>query len=65
MTAAFSEYLTITSTASATIEFMDPCPSPESVNSVPQTNPADYLYTGQSPKMQFTLTPFIVEPPEP
>ena len=42
---------------------MDPCPSPESVNSVPQTNPADYLYTGQSPKMQFTLTPFIVEPP--
>ena len=63
MTAAFSEYLTITSTASATIEFMDPCPSPESVNSVPQTNPADYLYTGQSPKMLFTLTPFIVEPP--
>ena len=29
VTAAFSEYLTITSTASATIEFLDPCPKPE------------------------------------
>ena len=26
-------------------------------------NPVDYLYTAQAPKMQFTLIPFIVEPP--
>ena len=63
VTAVFSEYLTIKSTASAQIEFLNPCPIPESVNSVTQTNPVDYLYTAQSPKMQFTLTPFLVEPP--
>ena len=33
------------------------------MDSVIQTNPADYLYTAQNPKMSFTLTPFIVEPP--
>ena len=58
------EYTQIVSEVSTTtIEFLDPCPIPESVNSVTQTNPVDYLYTAQSPKMQFTLTPFLVEPP--
>jgi len=52
----------VTSTASASIEFLDPCPIPESVTSVSQTNPVDYYYTAQVPKMQFTLTPFLVEP---
>ena len=57
------EYPQIASDVSATtIEFLDPCPIPESVTSVPQTNPVDYLYTAQAPKMHFTLTPFEVEP---
>ena len=63
VTAALAEYSSVSATANAQIEFLDPCPDPESVDSVIQTNPADYYYTAQAPKMQFTLTPFIVEPP--
>ena len=33
------------------------------MDSVTQTNPVNYLYTAKSPKMQFTLIPYIVEPP--
>ena len=47
----------------AYILFKDPCPDPESVVMTIQTNPAAYLYTAQSPKMQFTMTPFVVSPP--
>ncbi len=28
-----------------------------------QTNPADYYYTAQNPKMLFNLKPFVVSPP--
>ena len=37
--------VTTTDDATATIEFLDPCPDPESVVSVLQTNPVDYYYT--------------------
>ena len=62
--AFLTNYPTTTSaTKTAQIKFMDPCPDPESVLSVLQTNPADYYYTLQSPKMKFTLKPYVVEPP--
>ena len=58
------EYTQIVSLISTVqIEFIDPCPDPESVTSVIQANPADYLYTFKAPKMQLTLSPFVVEPP--
>jgi len=44
--AFLTEYaVTTTDDATATIEFLDPCPDPESVVSVLQTNPVDYYYT--------------------
>ena len=50
--AYFVEYTQIVSEVSqTTIDFKDPCPDPESVNSVTQTNPDDYYYTAQAPKM--------------
>ena len=64
--AAFVNYPTITSSApdaKAYIQFLDPCPTPESVVSSLQTNPVSYYYTAQTPKMEFTLTPFVVYPP--
>jgi len=45
VTASLSEYSSVSSLASAQIEFMDPCPDPESVLSVLQVDPVDYLYT--------------------
>ena len=51
VTAAFTEYGSVSATSSANIEFMNPCPAPESVLSVDQTNPADYYYTSKAPKM--------------
>ena len=65
MKAVLTEYASVSSSApdaSAVIQFLDPCPDPESVLSVPQSNPVAYLYTGQSPSMKFTLNAFIVEP---
>ena len=64
--AAFVQYPQITSSApdaKAFIEFQDPCPDPESVMMTLQTSPAAYYYTAQTPKMQFTMTPFVVSPP--
>jgi len=64
--AAFVDYPQITSSlpdATAYILLKDPCPDPESVSMSPQKNPADYYYTAQTPKMQFTLTPFFSDPP--
>ena len=49
-------------TASAIIEFINPCPDPESVSSVLQQDPDEYTYTAQTPSMQFNLEPFEVEP---
>ena len=48
--------------ATAMIEFVDPCPDPEFVLSAVQTNPPNYFYTGQAPSMQFSLSPFTVDP---
>jgi len=64
--ASFADYSQITSSApdaKADILFKDPCPDPESVVMTLQTSPVDYYYTAQTPKMQFTLTPFVVSPP--
>ena len=49
VTASLSEYSSVSTTISASIEFLDPCPDPEFVQAVEQTNPVDYLYTAQSP----------------
>ena len=61
--AYLTEYPEVEESSSAMIEFVDPCPDPESVTSVIQDNPESYLYTVQSPSMRFTLKPFMVEPP--
>jgi hypothetical protein len=45
VTATLAEYSSVSTTANAEIEFLDPCPDPESVNSVPQTNPVEYYYS--------------------
>ena len=64
VTAYLTQYTSVTSaTSKGIIEFIDPCPSPESVTAPDQTNPADYSYTASSPKMAFTATAWVVEPP--
>ena len=55
--------VTQSSDATATIEFKDPCPDPESVTAPILTDPADYYYTAQAPKLVFTNTAYTVEPP--
>lgn len=63
VTAYLTSYTTVTSSqASGIIEFLDPCPSPESVTAPAQTNPADYYYTASSPKMAFVASGYTVEP---
>ena len=63
VTAYLTEYDTVKSaTSSGIIEFIDPCPSPESLVAADQNNPADYYYTASDPKMEFVATGYVVEP---
>ena len=45
VTAFLSSWPSTSSEATAIIEFLDPCPDPESVIAPDQNNPADYYYT--------------------
>ena len=44
------------------IDVIDPCLNDAILTAQPQTNPVDYLYTGDSPMAQFTMNPFIINP---
>ena len=61
VTASLTEYSSISSIASAQIEFVDPCSDPKSVSATPQTDPVDYLYTAKG--AQVKVTSFVVDPP--
>ena len=66
VSAFLTDYPSLTSPTpdpSATINFIDPCPNPESLLATQQVDPDDYDYTGQAPSVKFTLNAFVVEPP--
>jgi len=45
VTATMTQYTSVSETLSASIEFIDPCPDPESVVMSAQIDPTDYYYT--------------------
>lgn len=53
---------TAISAESAQIVIGDPCPDPDSVIAPLQSTVTPYSYTGDSPKVSFTATPFDVVP---
>ena len=59
ITSFLTDYPSIKSLpTSSTLEVFDACPDPHSVVAPEQTNPADYYFSGNSPSLTFTLTPF-------
>ena len=44
------------------IEIIDPCIYPVGLTTPVQTNPPVYKYTGTAPRVDFTLTQYVVEP---
>lgn len=44
------------------IDVIDPCLNDATLTAQPQSNPSDYLYTGDSPKAQFTMNSFVIDP---
>ena len=52
----------ISETKVISFEIRDSCPNPFSVIAPEQNNPPDYYYTGDSPILSFSLTPFVVDP---
>ena len=46
-----------------TIEIIDPCIDNAILTPQPQTDPADYYYTGMTPAASFTLNQFVITPP--
>ena len=63
ITSYLTDYPSVKSAVTtSTIEILDACPDPHSVTAPDQTNPPDYFYSGSSPSMTFTLTPFHVDP---
>ena len=54
---------TVSAVEEAFIEILNPCINPNLVLGTPQMTLQPYLYSGDSEKVQFTLSPFKVDPP--
>ena len=65
ISAEFNDYpSTRTSDEVAKITIIDPCLDPDLVQASEQEiTELTYNYSGSSPKLEFTMTPFIIEPP--
>ena len=44
------------------VNLIDPCLNSAAITATPQTDPADYAYTGASPLASFSLNPFTISP---